>query len=285
MIGAWIVGSLLMGCASWYALHWWRRGRAAQRDAVSLSVALYRDAMAPLDADLAKGKLAPSRYKAAKRVLERRLLDGVMAAPTKSTGLRGGRGAMLALSVALPLLAVVSYLRLDNPGATEPATSNIVSVKPGQSPSAKRGLTLAEQLTQRLLLNPDSARGWVELARANTGLKRHADAVEAYAKAALLLPNDAQLLAEYAEAAALANDRNLSGKPMELLQTALAIDPRHQRALALAGTAALNAGQYSVAIGYWQRLRDQLPPDAQNAKRLDAMMAQARDAAGVPQQR
>ena len=48
----------------------------------------------------------------------------------------------------------------------------------------------------------------------------------------------------------MANGGKLSGKPTELVQAALKLDPNHQRPLALAASAAFNSGDYPAAIGY-----------------------------------
>ena len=91
-----------------------------------------------------------------------------------------------------------------------------------------------------------------------------------------LLPEDPQLLAEFAVVLAVANGGNLNGKPTELLKAALEIDPNHRRSLALAGTAALNKKDYAAAIGYWERLQKTFPPGSEDAGKVAARIAEAR---------
>ncbi len=53
-----------------------------------------------------------------------------------------------------------------------------------------------------------------------------------------LIPDDAQLLADYADTLGVVHGRKLEGKPEVLIQQALKIDPRNVKALMLSGTVA-----------------------------------------------
>ena len=75
---------------------------------------------------------------------------------------------------------------------------------------------------------------------------------------------------------------------MALIERALKADPKHFKALALAGSAAFDRGDYAVAIAQWQKIAVQLPPDSELAPRVQAMIGDARgklagnDAAPAP---
>jgi cytochrome c-type biogenesis protein CcmH len=93
------------------------------------------------------------------------------------------------------------------------------------------------------------------------------------------------VLADWADSLAMANGKNLSGKPYELVQRAIAIDPTHNKALALAGTAALNGGDYATALKHWQALAALVPPGGDEAKQVASVIAEVREraaAAGKP---
>ncbi|MDH3438635.1 MAG: c-type cytochrome biogenesis protein CcmI, partial [Betaproteobacteria bacterium] len=104
--------------------------------------------------------------------------------------------------------------------------------------------------------------------------------VEAYANAAARTPNDAQLLADYADALGMAQGRNLEGEPEKLIARALAIDPANTKALALAATAAFNRRDYANAVQYWERMLTVLPPDSEAAQVVRSNIAEARSLAG-----
>jgi cytochrome c-type biogenesis protein CcmH len=139
---------------------------------------------------------------------------------------------------------------------------------------------MVERLAARLKDKPNDADGWRLLARSYAAIGRFSEAADAYAKASALTPNDPQLLADYADTLAVANGRNLAGKPLELVHTALKLDPNNQKSLALAGTAAFDNRDYLAAIAYWQRLRKTVPTDSDDARSMDANIAEARAAVG-----
>lgn len=64
---------------------------------------------------------------------------------------------------------------------------------------------MAEKLANRLKTQPNDAQGWAILARSYSVLGNQPEAVKAYEKAVALLPNDAMLLTDYAEAVAMAS--------------------------------------------------------------------------------
>jgi cytochrome c-type biogenesis protein CcmH len=83
------------------------------------------------------------------------------------------------------------------------------------------------------------------------------------------------VLADYADALGMAQGGTLTGKPYELAKRALSIDPAHKKALALAGTAALDAGDFDNAVRHWQALGKQLPPDSEDAAQVRAIVGDA----------
>jgi cytochrome c-type biogenesis protein CcmH len=122
--------------------------------------------------------------------------------------------------------------------------------------------------------NPGDPKGWILLARSQNALGQFGLAVKAYERAVALQPGDADLLADYADAQAMVQEGNLAGLPAELTQRALKIDPNNLKALALAGTAAMRAGDKPAAIGYWTRMQKLLPPDSEDARQVAAIITE-----------
>jgi cytochrome c-type biogenesis protein CcmH len=139
---------------------------------------------------------------------------------------------------------------------------------------------MVAKLAAHVEKNPDDAQGWMLLARSYYIMGRYPEAVRAYEHATTLAPGDADLLADYADALAVAQGRTLQGKPLELVQRALEIDPDHWKALALAGTAAFERKDYGRAIAYWEQLRRVVPGDSEIGRSVDASIAEARELAG-----
>lgn len=132
------------------------------------------------------------------------------------------------------------------------------------------------QLVARLEKNPQDAKGWIMLARAQAVLGRLDAAILTYANSVALFPNDAQLLADYADALAMANDGRLSGEPEQVVARALRADPDNAKALALAGTVAFDKQDFALAIKHWERLRNSIPADSEFAKSIEASIDEAK---------
>jgi cytochrome c-type biogenesis protein CcmH len=135
---------------------------------------------------------------------------------------------------------------------------------------------MVDTLTSRLQQNPNDAEGWVMLARSNYILERYAEAGNAYTKAIALLPNDAQLLADYADALAMSNKKDLQGEPLKLIERALKIDPTNLKALSLAGTAAFDRKDYVAAVKYWNKVVQNAPANNEFVQQVQASIEEAR---------
>lgn len=123
---------------------------------------------------------------------------------------------------------------------------------------------------------PTTADGWQALGRSYAVQGRHAEAVTAYRQAARLRPDDATLLTEYAFSAAVTTRRASIDEPQRLVERALQVDPKSQKALALAGTLALDRNDFEAATHHWERLAQLEPRDSPSEREVQASIAQAR---------
>src|SRR5690606_35577892 len=96
---------------------------------------------------------------------------------------------------------------------------------------------MIERIEQRTREHPEDGEAWAMLAEARKMQGRHDEAVVAFAQAVERLPDDARLLTDYAESAALRAGGEFAGQPVELLERALAVDLREPKAIALMGAA------------------------------------------------
>jgi cytochrome c-type biogenesis protein CcmH len=232
-----------------------------------------------LDADLRAGTLAADQYEKARREIEARLLADVGGGEAPAETPRGTRAAALALGLAVPICALAVYVAVGNPRALLPQTAEGANQR-GLSPQQFEALV--SRLAARLKDNPEDAEGWMMLGRSYAVLGRFGEASEAYAKAAARSPRDAQLLADYADALAMAQGRTLQGEPEKILLRALTIDPDNVKALLLAGTAAFNRNDPRAAIRHWERAVGLLPAQSDMVQRVQASIAEARSLAGSP---
>jgi cytochrome c-type biogenesis protein CcmH len=189
------------------------------------------------------------------------------------------------LAILIPTASVGLYWELGNPLAvihpSVPALSAQGNADSGHQ-TAEGMEVLSERLKTKLEQNPDDGVGWALLARSYVEMGRHNDAVMIYEKAMKLLPDDSQLLVDYADALGVLHGRKLMGKPELLIQQALKLDPNHVKALMLAGTVAFDRKEFRQAVKYWERASANLPLDAEGEvrKELLSAIAEAKGLAG-----
>ena len=176
---------------------------------------------------------------------------------------------VLPASTALAILITAGGLAWlatpdDAPDATTPMQSFVRPSTPDAQP------------VDRLDEHPSDAAGWQSLGRRYATQGRHALAVVAFRNAAQLRPNDATLLTDYAFSAAVIGQRTGADEPQRLIERALQLDPTSTQALALAGTLALDRGDYDAATQHWERLALLLPPDSARGREIHASIAQTR---------
>jgi len=264
----------------------------AKVDPLGATRARLRELKAQHDA----GTLDDSAYDKARQAIERQIGEELLVGQD-ATSSRPSRALLALLSVFVVALAGIGYWQTGSPsllGGAAPAAgvADIAEAPPASGPGAPDPRQQVEEmvgkLAERMKTTPDDLRGWTMLARSYTVLRRFDEAIPAYARATELEPNNPDLLADYADAVAATQQTANNPKSMALIERALKADPKHFKALALAGSAAFDRGEYAVAISQWQKIAIQLPPDSELAPRVQAMIADARgklagnDAAPAP---
>jgi len=251
----------------------WRgniKNNAVQRDGANLEI--FRDQIAEMDADLRNGLLTQEMYEQGKRELQTRLLDEVGEVQSTAAVRNPLKLLALVLSVLLPVVAVGVYWNVGNRHAVLPQESSAST----ESFGIVRSASALKALEEKVAAQPDDANGLFQLARSYSEVERFADAAQAFDKLTQLVPNEAQLWADYADVLAMASDRSLLGKPTELLNKALELNPVNFKALALSGSAAMDRGDYAAAVRHWEKLLQALPKDDENAKIIEGGIQQAR---------
>ena len=241
------------------------------------NLAILREQLTQLDAERADGLIGADQHRAARREIERRVLEEEAVADAPAAPGRASRTA-LALVVTLPLLAAGLYGKLGNPQAiTLPGAA-----KPAAEVSQQDVEAMVQKLAERMEAQPGDPRGWALLGRTYAAMQRFPEADRAYSKALALSPQDAQLLADQADVKAMLQEGKVAGAPEALLERALKIDPANVKALALAGSAAFERGDFALAIAHWSKARAAAPAGSEFAQGLDRSLDEARAKAGKP---
>ena len=252
-----------------------RRGQAQSASRQALNAAIYADQLAELERDRASGNLADADFEQAQNELQRRLLEDAQSTDVAPQASRPAWQALLLLAVALPSAGIVTYVWLGHPRAQQAATA------PAHDQSVAQVEQMVAALADRLEKNPGDLKGWGMLARSYKVMQRFDDAERAFGRLGDALYTDPTLLAEYADLVAVRANGNLEGKPLQLVQKALQLDPNHMMALSLAGTAAYNRNDYAAALGYWEHLYSLLPPDSPDAQSMAETLAEVRAKSGI----
>jgi cytochrome c-type biogenesis protein CcmH len=142
-----------------------------------------------------------------------------------------GARLLMGCGLAALVIAVAGYAWTGSPGAAVQDESHSARV------GAPDLDAMVAQLAQRMERQPDPT-GLAMLGRSYLVLGNARDSVAAYRRALALQPNDASLLADAADAMGVLQGGRLDGEAAQWIDRALAQEPAHPKALALAMAAA-----------------------------------------------
>lgn len=167
-------------------------------------------------------------------------------------------------------------------GAALAAMRNEAAKRPAPDQPGAMIHAMVDRLAARLEKDPDDAEGWRRLARSYRVLGKPAMSRDALARAAALLPDDVDVLSDYA-AAIVAAAVGKDGLPPEMMRVTgeiLKRNPDHPSALWYAGIIRTQADDSAGALVHWRRLRTLLKPGTQQhqdvSRRIEALEKSAR---------
>ncbi len=226
-----------------------------------LTLNILRDQQAELEQERKLGNLDEAGYASAHAELQRRLVEELGSEtppPALSKPSSRPRRTAFVLIVLIPLLSSLGYAVLGNPIALQPGAT-----APQQQMTPDKIAAMVERLAQKQKDNPGDLDGWLRLAQAYKVMGRYADAASAYGKAESKVRADAGLLASYAEVLGMSANNGMKGKPTELINAALKLDPNQPHALLLAGAAAMERQDFNTAVTYWEKLLPMVEPGSE----------------------
>jgi len=238
-----------------------------------MNAAIYREELDKLEAERSAGSLTTADYEIAHAEMRQRLFQDTSEADDQSV-MGSSKKTVLGLCIFIVLLSSGLYLTLGD--ARQVAEINAAP------PMTQEGVEkMVSEFAAKLEKDPTNLKGWAMLARSYKILGRNDDAIKAYERAGNYIDTDPQLLADYADALAVKANGNFAGKPSQLIQQALKLDPNHLMALWLSGTASYTAGNYRAAVQTWEKLAQQLPPGTEEARSIEISIADARTKGGL----
>jgi cytochrome c-type biogenesis protein CcmH len=280
VIEFWIGVALLVAIALWFVVRPLLRPRPSSEILRSQeNIAFYRGQLSDLEDELKSGVVTAQQYETAKREIETRLLEDVDVNERGTAAARPARATAYSLLALIPVGAFAIYIVVGSPLALDPQF--LAENDPAHAVDRKELEAMVERLAEKMQQEPDNLEGWVMLARSYKHFGRFDEAARAYGRVVARAEPNANLFADYADVLAMAQGQKLQGEPEKLIAKALELDPKHLKALALAGSAEFEKKNYAKAAEYWQRMLPLVPPDSEQAKAVNANVAEARSLAGL----
>ncbi len=254
------------------------------RAAAEFDVRVYKDQLAEIERDLARGTLPPEEADRQRAEVSRRLLDADRALQGGSAPVRRG-GAMVASAlVALILVgSFFAYDRLGAPGypdlplslrlqlseerrAARPDQATAEAAAPTPAPQAvdPAFADLMEKLRAAVAARPDDVKG-LELLASNEARLGNMSAARKAMEQLVAAKGDtatAEDHAALAEVMIMAAAGVVTPEAEQALTRALALDPDNGTARFYSGVLMAQVGRYDLTFRLWAPLLDKGPQDA-----------------------
>tara|TARA_Y100001936_G_scaffold254141_1_gene325591 strand:- start:27610 stop:29025 length:1416 start_codon:yes stop_codon:yes gene_type:complete len=218
---------------------------------------IYKDQLAELERDAARGIITEEAASAARTEIARRLLAADEEAKVETTieEPATGKATAIIVGITIPALTLSIYALTGSPHLqSQPGVETQAKAKAARKSNEPDLATIISELSARVKERPDDLEGWRLYARALAGIRRFADSVAAYQRATTLDPKNADLWSQLAEAQVSAAQGSVTPEARKSLEKALILEPREPRARYYVGLAAHQAGDIKQALKIWLQL-------------------------------
>ncbi|WP_417834092.1 c-type cytochrome biogenesis protein CcmI [Thalassospira xiamenensis] len=284
----WIVLGALTALVAGYVL--WpilRNARSASADAgddhladmdedeLQRDLAVYRDQLAEIGRDIERGVLTGEQADAARTEVQRRILATDQRISTRqqsgeaATRISRLRPAVAIFTLLLFVGGIGLYLDLGRPDLRDrpiaSRTDEIMAARQASENDASRNDALnraVQDLSNRLLENPDDLKGWELLGASLMALGRAEEAQTAFLEAVKQSGRDGDYLAMYAESVIRANNGQVNTIARGALEEAAQSGSKDPRIQYFLGLADAQNGNVAAAIDRWIVLVNGAPSDA-----------------------
>lgn len=262
------------------------RARADLASAADFDLKVYRDQLAEIDRDLARGTLPVDEADRLRTEVSRRLLEADRTAQSSSRiGSTGGIAAAAALMLVLIGASYWAYTRLGAPGYPDlplahrfAMSEELRANRPSQAAMEEQAAAtrpapitpeadfaaLMDQLRQAVQDRPDDPRG-LELLAANEARLGNLPQARAAMEGLLRVKGDTATAEDHAALAELmimAAGGLISPEAETQLTRALTLDARNGTARYYYGLMAAQVGRFDRTFALWRPLLAEGPPDA-----------------------
>jgi cytochrome c-type biogenesis protein CcmH len=248
----------------------WRKQIIKPADLDQRNVEIAQHRLAELKENRLTGGLSQAQYDEQFSDLEQALSDDLDIVSREIQVTTQSKWIIYIVALGIPLLAGSLYFMLGNYQAVSHTAEMSVD------PEATKFLEINKmvlRLAEKMKAKSNDAQGWLILGRSYKALEQYPQAADAFANAYHLLGDQAEVMLLYADALAYVNNRNLAGKPSELVYKALALEPDNLNALWLGGMAKAQEGDAPAAIKLWKKLEATLQPGSDSQQEIKNLLS------------
>lgn len=282
----------------------WRGGQDALADPAGFDVQVYRDQLAEVERDVARGVVPPEDAERVRTEISRRILAADKAAHEVAVATTGPqRSGIIALAVVLVGGAVAMYAWLGQPGYGDMALADRIAFaeevrqnRPSQQAAVaslpddlpkpeltEQYATLLERLRETVAQRPDDLQGHQLLVTYEANAGNFLAAVEA--QQGVLRIKDTEVTAadigDYGELLVLAAGGYVSPEAEAVLRRVLELDNEDGRARYYMGLTMVQTGRPDIAFRIWDGLLRRGPEDASWIEPIKAQILSVAELAGV----
>jgi cytochrome c-type biogenesis protein CcmH len=261
-------------------------GESSQQLRRLQNIEIAKEQLNELEQRFEKGEMDNDAYQQTRDELELALYNNMQESEqdsafdaAKATSKKSFLGSV-AIALLVPLIAIGTYLKLGDPVFTTDLSSRVAAKTeirkdlPKKADGTPDVDAMVSSLQKKMEANPDNAKGWFMLGRSYMVMKRYPDAVKAYEQVNRLMPNSPNVMLSLADAISMENNGQIAGRPAELIEQVLKVDPANVTGLWLGGMAARQQLNYVTAVERWQKVLPLL--DTQKDKNeVNSLIAEA----------
>ncbi len=225
-------------------------------DSASAQIAIYKDQLREIDADLTRGVMAPAEADAHRTEVARRLL--AVSAAEGNVARPGQAWMVFILALLVPALAFAVYSRLGAPSFPDlPQAERLANAEKAGDLEA-----MVYKVEQHLQQHPDDVNGWEVVLPSYKAMSRFNDAAQAMRRVIALKGPTAELYADLSEMLMFAGNGLMPADGLAAAREALKIDPKNSKARYYEALGLSQDNQHAAALAAFESLLADSASDA-----------------------
>lgn len=227
-------------------------GKAAEYD-----LEVYRDQLAELERDAARGAISQAEAGEARSEIARRILkaDSERSEAEGSSTRTAPRWAMAVAILSIPVISWTVYSMTGSPDMP----SQPLAARLEKNPTESTVEELIARAENHLRANPEDGQGWEVLGPIYMRVTRYEDAARAYRNAVRLMGKSAARLSGLGEAITAMGEGRVSAEAQAAFGEAVTLDPTNAKSRFFLAVSKAQEGDIAGAMAGWRALADSQP--------------------------